>query len=91
MYMIISGTTFQLDNLGLLSAGSRESCPVCAPLKGSGGCPRRHLPNRNTHFSVSCFSLDNMVLSGGSVFWLLHAQLFLLLRVFECLLHPFVL
>lgn len=54
------------------------------------GCLCHHLHNRNTHFPVSCFSLDGVVLSDASSFWLLQGQLFLLLKVDECLLHPFV-
>jgi len=62
-----------------------------ATLQGlPAGCLRNQLHNGNTHFSVSCISLDNVVLSGGSGFWLLHIKLVLLLMVIECLLHPFI-
>lgn len=39
MFMIITGTTLHLDNLGVLSPGSGDSCPVCAPLPGLSWLP----------------------------------------------------
>lgn len=82
------GTT--LKSLVPLGPGPRVAVRVRASARAPAACPRHPLHNSNTHSSVSCCSLDNTLLSGGSVFWLLHTQLFLLLRVFECLLHPFV-
>lgn len=61
----------------LLCPSPSNSCPMHVSLQGlPASYLRHHLHNRNTHFLVSCISLDNMVLSVDSGVWLLLTQLF---------------
>lgn len=65
MYMIIGGPTLHLDNLGVLSPGPRDSCPVCIPLPRLPGLPTPPL----TQQEHPSFSFMAFIRQHGLVRW----------------------